>query len=174
MINSIIIWPFYAGLAYLLVIITARGIKWIRGLSHFDRLRLIQSLKSRRIIYSIKEAFMEGLLHRKIFIKNPVLGYMHMSLAFGWFLLIVVGHSEAMLARGSLTVPFYLPVFFRFFEVGKDFPLSGIYSFVMDFLLLLVISGLTLAILKRFRKNIFGMRKTTRLKSGDRIALTSL
>ena len=172
--EMIIILPFTLGLIYLLGILGYRFIKWVRGLSKLDKLRLMQSLKSKRVLRSVKEAFNEGLLHHKIFLKNPVLGYMHMSLAFGWFLLIVVGHAEAMVARQSLAIPFHLAVFFRYFETGKDFDASWIFSFLMDFLLLFVLSGVALAMLKRFKKQLFGMKKTTRLKTGDRIALISL
>ena len=41
----------------------------------------------------------ESLHHRRIFRVNPLLGYMHMSLAFGWFLLIAVGWAETIAYR---------------------------------------------------------------------------
>ncbi len=172
--EKIIILPFTIGFIYLLATLFYRFLKWIRGLSKLDKLRLVQSFKTRRVLNSFKEVFYEGLLHHKIFLKNPVLGYMHMSLAFGWFLLIVIGHFEVMVARRSLLVPMYLPVFFRYFETGKAFSFAGVFSFLMDFLLLFVLSGVALAMLKRFKKKLFGMKKTTRLKTGDRIALMSL
>lgn len=172
--EKIIIVPFFVGFAYLVGILLYRGVKWIRGLSKLDKLRLIQSLKTRRTFDSIKEIFMEGLLHRKVFMKNKVLGYMHMCFAFGWFLLIAIGHLEVMIAEQTMFVPLYLPVFFRFFDTGKEFFLSGFFAFTMDLLLLFVLSGLTLAMIKRFKKQLFGLSKTTRLKTGDRIALTSL
>ncbi|WP_147271953.1 (Fe-S)-binding protein [Marinilabilia salmonicolor] len=172
--ENIISIPFLIGIGYLFVVLTFRCIKWIVGLSKFDKIRLFKSIRSRRLFQSIKETFMEALLHRKIFRKNPVLGYMHMSLAFGWFLLIVVGHLETMIAEHSLFVPFHKAVFFRYYEGFDEFFLSGLFSFLMDFLLLFVLSGLMFAIVKRFRKKLFGLRRTTHLKSGDKIALTSL
>ena len=172
--DLLVILPFMTGLGYLAVVVVIRGVIWIRGLSKIDKLRLVQSLRTRRTLLSVREAFMEGLLHRKVFLKNPVLGYMHMSLAFGWFLLILVGHLESMVADRSAMVPLYRPVFFRYFENGKDFAFSGLFSFAMDLLLLFVLTGLGLAILKRFKRSFFGLRKTTRLKTGDRIALISL
>jgi len=118
---------------------------------------------------------MEGLLHRKVFRKNPFLGYMHMSLAFGWFLLIFIGHLEVIAWAGSLSFPFYYPVFFRYFVTDEGhFFFSGTFSFIMDLLLLFVLSGVSLAYFKRFRSRIFGMRKTTQLKWGDQLALSSL
>jgi len=172
--EKLIILPFSIGFIYLLGILGFRFVNWIRGLSRLDKLRLIQSFKTKRVLNSLKEVFLEGLLHHKIFLKNPVLGYMHMSLAFGWFLLIVVGHFEVMVARHSMIAPMYLPIFFRYFETSHTFTLSGTFSFLMDLLLLFVLSGVALAMLKRFKKQLFGMKKTTRLKTGDRIALLSL
>jgi Fe-S oxidoreductase len=172
--ENIISIPFLVGMIYLFGVLIFRCIKWISGLSKFDKIRLFKSITGRRLFLSIKETFMEALLHRKIFRKNPVLGYMHMSLAFGWFLLIVVGHLETMIAEHSLFVPFHKAVFFRYYEGSGDFFLSGFFAFLMDFLLLFVLSGLLFAIVKRFRKRLFGLRRTTRLKSGDKIALTSL
>ncbi|MDT8308606.1 MAG: (Fe-S)-binding protein [Bacteroidales bacterium] len=172
--EQFIILPFLIGFSYLIVVLIYRFIKWIRGLSKMDKLRLVKSLRIKRILVSLKEVFFESLLHRKIIKKNPVLGYMHMSLAFGWFLLIVIGHLEAVVAKDSLFVPVYIPVFFRYFESSKAFAFSGIFTFVMDLLLLFVLTGLFLAIIKRFKKRIFGLKRTTRLKTGDRIALLSL
>ncbi len=166
--------PFFIGLIYLVLAFLYRSVKWIKGLSKFDKLRLMQSMISRRLFNSIREIFLESLLHRKIFRKNRVLGYMHMSLAFGWFLLIIVGHVETMIADQSLLVSFHKAVFFRFYNTNKDFQLTKFFAFAMDFLLLFVLSGLVLAMLKRFKKKVFGLRRTTKLKSGDRIALTSL
>lgn len=169
-----IILPFSIGLAYLFVMLIIRGIKWISGLSKIDKLRFYQSFKTLRVVQSIIEAFREGLLHVSIFKKNRLLGYMHMSLAFGWFLLIVVGHVETMLAEKSFAVPLYIPIFLKYFHTTGDFFGASLFSVLMDFLLLFVLSGLTLAMLKRLRKSLFGLKRTTRLRPGDQIALTSL
>lgn len=166
--------PFLVGFTYLVGILFYRIVQWITGLSKFDRLRLWKSLTGRRLFEAVKEMFSEALLHRKIFRKNPVLGYMHMSLAFGWFLLIVVGHIETMVADNAFTVSLYKAVFFRYYDTKGDFFMSGAFAFAMDFLLLFVLSGLSLAMIKRFKKRLFGLRRTTRLKWGDRIALTFL
>ena len=166
--------PFVAGMAYLFIVLIVKGTKWIKSLSKIDRLRLINTLKSRRILHSGYEIFMECLIHRKIFRKNMVLGYMHMSLAFGWFLLIVIGHVEVFTAEKSLAVPFYLPIFFRFFNAGHTFAGSKIFAAIMDLILLFVLSGVALAWFKRFYKKLFGMKRTTHLKRGDQIAMASL
>lgn len=172
--HTIISIPFLIGFAYLASILLYRVIRWIIGLSKFDRLRIRKSITGRRLFESIQEVLMEALLHRKIFQKNTVLGYMHMSLAFGWFLLIVVGHIETMVAEHSFVVPLHKAVFLRYYHTQEQFYMSGIFSFTMDLLLLFVLSGLLLAVTKRFKKRLFGLRRTTRMKSGDHIALTSL
>lgn len=174
MIGHIFTLPFMLGITYLGIVLIYKGFKWISGLSKIDKLRLAQSLRTVRTLQSLREAFVEGLLHRNIFARNAVLGYMHTSLAFGWFLLIVVGHAEAMVSQGSASVPLYLPIFFRYFESGEAFPFMHGFAFIMDLLLLIVLSGVVLALLKRFRKPIFGLKRTTRLRTGDRIALASL
>ncbi len=173
--HDIFTWPFLIGTTYLVIVVLFRFVRWITGLSKFDKLRIWKGLFTKYTLLSFKEAFREGLLHRKIFRKNPVLGYMHMSLAFGWFLLIVVGHMETVLHFKSFSFPFFLPIFFRYFVHGHhSFVVSGFFSSLMDLLLLFVLSGVGLAFYKRFNSKVFGMKKATRLKSGDKLALISL
>jgi Fe-S oxidoreductase len=167
--------PFKIGLTYLFVIVAVRFVRLILGLSRIDKIRIWKSVLTNKSLVSVREAFMEGLLHRKIFRINPVLGYMHMSLAFGWFLLIVAGHVETVVHTKSMAFPFHMPIFYRYFVGGNNqVYLSGFFPFMMDLILLFVLSGVALALLKRIRSRYFGMKKTTSLKSGDRIALISL
>ncbi|MCK7533336.1 MAG: hypothetical protein MZV63_21045 [Marinilabiliales bacterium] len=123
----------------------------------------------------IKEIFMESLLHRKIFKKNPVLGYMHMSLAFGWFLLIVFGTIEAdFFGEKHLNPPSHA-IFFRAFNPDHGAAgLARVYTHWMDLLLAFILSGLLLAMIKRFIPGMMGMKKTTKHTWTDRIALLSL
>jgi len=172
--DNLFIYPFLIGIITLLVIVANRFGKWFIGLSKIDKIRVWKKLRTKKTLITIREAFVEGLLHHRIFKKNPILGYMHMSLAFGWFLLIVVGHIETAYYYGSMSFPFYMPIFFRYFIGGHEFYMSRFFAFIMDLLLLMVLSGVGLAYLKRFLKQPFGMKKTTRLKTGDRIALASL
>ncbi|MFY9150573.1 MAG: (Fe-S)-binding protein [Prolixibacteraceae bacterium] len=169
------IWPFNIGLLFIscfLVVIV--GI-WISGLSKIDKSRIIRSIFTRKSILAVREIFLESLIHRKIFRKNPVLGYMHMSLAFGWFLLIVFGHLDAWIHFRTLSVPAYKAIFFRYFETQAASTTSGkILAAVMDILLVFILSGVLLAYFKRLNSRLFGMKKTTKLKLGDRIALSSL
>ena len=169
------IWPFFIGLLFIsCFLIVIVGI-WISELSRIDKSRIIQNIFTRKSLYAIREIFMEALLHRKIFRKNPILGYMHMSLAFGWFLLILIGHLEAWNYYRSIFVPAYQAVFFRYYITESAITLSGkVLAASMDFLLVFILSGVLLAYFKRLNSHVFGIKKTTRLKAGDRIALGAL
>jgi Fe-S oxidoreductase len=118
---------------------------------------------------------MESLIHRKILKTNLRLGYMHMSLAFGWFLLILFGTIEAdIFGVKHLNAP-YKAIFFRFFNPDHGrMGFEAAYGFLMDLILAFILSGLVLAVIKRFYSKVVGMKKTTRLKITDKIALTSL
>ncbi len=167
--------PFTIGLLFISVFLVIIIGIWISGLSRIDKSRIIHNIFTRKSLLAIRETFMESLLHRKIFRKNPVLGYMHMSLAFGWFLLIVVGHIDAVNHYQTFSVPAYKAIFMRYFVTETATTISGkILAASMDLLLLFVLSGVMLAYFKRLNSRIFGMRKTTKLKMGDRIALSAL
>ena len=167
--------PFTIGLLFISVFLVIIIGIWISGLSRIDKSRIIHNIFTRKSLLAIRETFMESLLHRKIFRKNPVLGYMHMSLAFGWFLLIVVGHIDAVNHYQTFSVPSYKAIFMRYFVTETATTISGkILAASMDLLLLFVLSGVMLAYFKRLNSRIFGMRKTTKLKMGDRIALSAL
>jgi Fe-S oxidoreductase len=167
--------PFNIGLYFILVYTVTRSVIWFRDLSRPDKLRLQRGFFGVAFARSLKEIFMESLLHRKIIMKNLRLGYMHMSLAFGWFLLILFGTIEAdVFGSKHLNAP-YKAIFFRFFNPDHGrFGLEKTFGFVMDLLLAFILTGLLLAIIKRFYSKAVGMKKTTRLKITDKIALTSL
>ncbi|TAL64800.1 MAG: (Fe-S)-binding protein [Bacteroidetes bacterium] len=167
--------PFNIGLYFIIIYAVVRSVIWFRDLSRADKLRLQRGFFGSAFVLSLKEIFLESLLHRKILKTNFRLGYMHMSLAFGWFLLILFGTIEAdIFGTKHLNAP-YKAIFFRFFnpEHGR-MGLEANYGFLMDLILSFILSGLLLAILKRFYSRIVGMKKTTKLKITDRIALTSL
>jgi len=167
--------PFNIGLYFIIIYCVAICIIWFMDLSRADKLRLQRGFFGKPFTRSIKEIFTESLIHRKIFRLNPVLGYMHMSLAFGWFLLILLGTIEADIFGEKHLNPPYKAIFFRFFN--PDHGAEGfarVYSFIMDFILAFILSGLMIAIIKRFWSRIVGMKKTTNLKTLDRIALLSL
>lgn len=167
--------PFTIGLLFISVFLVIIIGIWISGLSRIDKSRVIHNIFTRKSLLAVRETFLEALIHRKIFRKNPVLGYMHMSLAFGWFLLIVVGHIDAVNHYQTFSVPAYKAIFIRYFVTEAATTSSGkILAACMDLLLLFVLSGVMLAYFKRLNSRMFGMRKTTKLKMGDRIALSAL
>ncbi len=167
--------PFDIGLYFIIIYCVFRCIKWFTELSRADKLRLQRGFFGQSFGASIKEIFLESLIHRKILKKNPRLGFMHMSLAFGWFLLILFGTIEADFFGHSHLNPPYKAIFFRYFNPDHGAEgFAAAYSFFMDILLAFILSGLVLAILKRFTPGVVGMKKTTKLKIRDKIALTSL
>lgn len=172
---DIFVIPFNIGLYFIVIYAVSRSVIWFRDLSRQDKLRLQRGFFGLAFAQSLKDIFMESLIHRKILKSNFRLGYMHMSLAFGWFLLILFGTIEADVFGQSHLNPPYKAIFFRYFnpEHGRA-GAEAVYSFLMDFILAFILSGLLLAVLKRFYSRTVGMKKTTRLKTLDKIALTSL
>jgi Fe-S oxidoreductase len=167
--------PFNIGLYFIIIYCIVRCIIWFRDLSRADKLRLQRGFFGTPFAQSLKEIFLESLIHRKILKTNPRLGYMHMSLAFGWFLLIFFGTLEAdIFGQSHLNAPFKA-IFFKFFNPthGRT-GIEALYSFLMDLILAFILSGLVLAVIKRFSPGIVSMKTTTKLKRRDKIALASL
>ena len=167
--------PFIIGAMMMFAAIVIKYTVWLLRLPADDKRLILKGLPTRRTLEAVWETVSESLLHRRIFRVNPVLGYMHMSLALGWFLLIVTGWVETMAYLGLRWVPLQGHVFFKYFM-----PLNGIadhkpgFDLVMDLLLLFVLSGVALAWFKRVRSRALGMRRTTRHILPDRVALTAL
>ena len=167
--------PFNIGLYFILIYAVARSVLWFMDLSRSDKLRLQRGFFGRSFGQSLKEIFLESLIHRKILKSNFRLGYMHMSLAFGWFLLILFGTIEAdVFGESHLNAP-YKAIFFKFFNPDHGrYGLEALFSFWMDLLLAFILSGLLLAVIKRFSSRAVGLKKTTRLKPLDKVAMTAL
>ncbi len=164
--------PFSVGLLTLLGMLIYRYIRWFMQLSRIQKEIVKKNILTIRTYQGIREVFFESLLHRKIFRKNRLLGYMHMSLAFGWFLLIVVGHLETSAYFGTAIEIPYVPIFLRFFQMDATHSTAQTgYWFIMDTLLLFVLSGVFLAWYKRWNARKFGMKNTSQHTTGDRIAL---
>lgn len=165
--------PFTLGFTIIFIVLGVRFTRWIWKLSKIDKLRILHGFFTRRTLRAIREAWNESLLHKNIFKVNPFLGFMHMSLAFGWFLLIVVGHIELYVLTGGLSALPWDFVFFRYFE----HQVSGnhtVFAHLMDTLLLFVLCGVCLALYKRINMKFFGIRRNTKLRISDKIALYSL
>ncbi len=164
--------PFMVGATLMFVTLLVKWGLWIFRLPAADRMRIVRGVPTRATLEAVGETICESLFHRRIFRINPLLGYMHMSLAFGWFLLITVGWIETMAYVGFRWVPLQGHVFFRYFATGQLH--KPVFAFLMDLLLLFVLSGVALAWFKRFRSKRLGMRRTTRHVLGDRVALSAL
>lgn len=167
--------PFFLGLLVMGVILIWKYIAWMESIPVSDRRVMFRNLFSVRSFRAFKEAVMEGLLHRRIFKINPVLGYMHASLATGWFLLIVMGTVESKFGQKDVFNMPWDPIFFNYFEPNKHgIEYGKFFTFTMDFLLLVVLVAVAFALIKRFYSRLFGMKKTTKLMVADKFALYSL
>lgn len=173
MYNPFVI-PFAFGVVILFVNLAIAFVSWLYRLDKVQRRQIGKNIISFKTLAAIWEAIRECLFHRNIFKTNPILGYMHFSLAFGWLMLIVIGKVEAVAYEGQYFTNPWLAIFFRFFEDGRDYPYKEVLTFVMDFLLCFVLSGLLLAFIKRMYSKLLGMRKTTKHTPSDRVALISL
>ena len=174
--------PFVVGISFMLIWLTVGLIRLLAKIPASDRRRFWKSLVTPKIaLKNIKDLFCDCLFHTKIWKRKPLLGYMHSSIAFGWFMLIVLGHIEV-----ALFVPKHLawtdgglfyPIFYRFFvwiNPGHVTLRGWFFFFLMDFFLLYVLTGVGMAIFKRFRSIVLGMRHTTKPSLADRVALYSL
>ncbi len=167
--------PFAAGALILFVILLARYAYWIVQIPRTDRRKAWTGFFKPAFFKSVYEVFMESLIHRKIFRINAMLGWMHMSFAFTWFLLIIMGSMEAKFHRHKVFNMPWDPIFLRYFEHDKtEFFFAAGFTFIMDLLLLILLSATMLAVFKRVRSRFFGMERTTRLLWGDQVALYSL
>lgn len=168
--------PFVFGMTFILSYCAVSLVKILLQLTPADRRRFARSLITPSIIArNIRDLFCDCLFHVKLWKRNKVLGYMHSSIAFGWFMIIVIGHIETMLYIPERLHKLYYPIFFRYFMEEQKATLEGsFFFFLMDFFLLVVLSGITIAIIKRFRSRVVGMRRTTKLTLTDHIGLYSL
>ena len=168
--------PFVFGMTFVLVYCLVALVKVLIQLKPADRQKFFLSLITpATIVKNIRDLFCDCLFHVKLWKRNKVLGYMHSSIAFGWFMIILLGHVETVLYIPERLHKLYYPIFFRYFMEVKGETLQGsFFFFLMDFFLLVILSGITIAIIKRFRSRIVGMRRTTKLTLTDRIGLYSL
>ena len=175
--------PFVIGTIALFIITAIKFYRWIKWLDKKQRSDIQRTLFTIRIFPAlwkmIKELFSEVLLHAKVSKHNWLLGYMHRSIALGWFLLIVVGSLGVVftLNWSYLKVsqhPFWLGVFFNYFVRDYHTPAIQAYAHIMDFLLLYVLSGIFLAILKSIHSRAVGMKKKAKLKLPDLLMRYSL
>jgi Fe-S oxidoreductase len=174
--------PFTIGITFMLCWIGVGCVRLLAAIPKADRIKFWKSLLiPKTIVKNLKDLFGDCLFHIKIWMRKPLLGYMHSAIAFGWFMIIILGHIEVALfvparlnvTRGGL----FYPIFYRYFvwmNPGHTTLRGSFFFFLMDFFLLYILSGIALAIFKRFRSIVLGMRHTTKPSFADRVALYSL
>jgi len=168
--------PFMFGMVFVLGYCLFGFFRIMAELSARERRHFFASLFNPKTAWkNIRDIFLNCLFHVKLWKKNKTLGFMHSSIAFGWFMLIVLGHVEVWLFAREGMGRLYYPIFFNYFVAEEEATIGGAFIFfLMDFFLLLVLAGITLAIIKRFRSRWFGMRRTTRPSVLDIVGLYSL
>ena len=168
--------PFLAGMVFVLGYCLYGIIRILLQLPREDRRKFLLSLITpTTALKNIWDIFCNCLLHVKLWQRNKLLGFMHSSIAFGWFMLILLGHIEVMIYCPERIRLFYYPIFFNYFVAENESTIGGaVLFFLMDFFLLLVLAGITLAIVKRVRSRLFGMRRTTKPSLLDSVGLYSL
>ena len=146
--------PFFLGLIALMVMLSVKYTRWIKGFEPADKDLLRKGIFSKKSLNAAGEVFMESLLHRKMFRRNALLGYMHMSFAFGWFLLIVCGNLESRIYSKVHLNPPYYPIFLKFFVADEHIlkhelmSIPGVFRLLMDMFLL------TSLLIKEFMMNM--------------------
>ena len=168
--------PFLVGMIFVLGYCFIGAIRLILQLDAEDKKKFFLSLITPKTIWkNIKDIFLNCLIHVKLWKRNKMLGFMHSSIAFGWFMIILLGHIECFIYMPHRVKLFYYPIFFNYFVAENEYTLRGaVLFFLMDFFLLLILIGIALAIIKRVRSRIFGMRRTTKPTLLDRVGLYSL
>ena len=99
--------PFVLGMAFVLTYCLVGLFRIIGQLPKDDRKKFWRSLVTPKTAWAnIRDLFGDCLFHVKIWKRNPILGYMHSSIAFGWFMIIVIGHVMLFtLKPSSRTAP---------------------------------------------------------------------
>jgi Fe-S oxidoreductase len=157
--------PFVLGMAFVLTYCAVGFLRVIGQLPKDDRKKFWRSLVTPKTAWAnVRDLVGDCLFHVKIWKRNPVLGYMHTAIAFGWFMIIVIGHImlftlkplEGVAVEGfpRLFTNFYYPIFFKYF--AKETP---VFAFLMDFFLLMIISGILIAVVKKIHSKIVGVKR---------------
>ena len=165
--------PFVCGMTFVLLYCIIGMIRIIWQLPKEDRRIFLHSLINPRSAWkNIRDLLNDCLFHVKIWKRKPLIGYMHSSIAFGWFMIIIIGHFEsiALSPFKGMEMPFmqkmmsnlYLPIFFRYFSVEELSLKAQIFGFLMDFFLLMIISGIVIAVVKRQKPKQVGMKRVTK------------
>jgi len=164
--------PFLSGMAFVLAVCLIKAAIAISELNKEERNKFWISLfKPNIILKNIYEIIRDCLIHVRLWKRNKMLGFLHSSIAFGWFMIIVLGHIEVLIYFPKRISTFYYPIFYDYFIEGGQ---ETIISIIMDLFLLIILIGIVLAIVKRFRSRIFGMKRVARPTFLNLIGLYSL
>lgn len=165
--------PFVFGMAFVLTYCVVGLLRVIGQLPKEDRKQFWRSLVTPKTAWTnIRDLFGDCLFHVKIWKRNPVLGYMHTAIAFGWFMIIVIGHIMLFMLKPLEGVElqgvermfpnFYYPIFFKYF--AEETP---VFAFLMDFFLLMIISGILIAVVKKVHSKIVGVKRVMKFGFAD-------
>ena len=165
--------PFVLGMAFVLTYCVVGLLRIIGQLPKDDRKKFWRSLVTPKTAWAnIRDLFGDCLFHVKIWKRNPVLGYMHSAIAFGWFMIIVIGHVmlftlkplEGVDVQGFARTftNFYYPIFYKHFATE-----TPTFAFLMDFFLLMIISGILIAVVKKIYSKIVGVKRVTKFGFAD-------
>ena len=165
--------PFVLGMAFVLTYCVVGLIRVIVQLPKDDRIQFWRSLVTPKTAWAnIRDLFGDCLFHVKIWKRNPILGYMHSAIAFGWFMIIVIGHVmlftlkplEGVEVEGFARTftNFYYPIFYKHFATE-----TPVFAFLMDFFLLMIISGILIAVVKKIYSKIVGVKRVTKFGFAD-------
>lgn len=177
--------PFVASMTFVLAYCIIGMIRIVFQLPKEDRRKFLRSLITPKTFWkNIKDLFGDSLFHVKIWKRKPLLGYMHSAIAFGWFMIIVVGHFEtvALSPLKGMALPLwerlmsnlYMPIFFRYFAVEAPTLNAHIFAFLMDFFLLVIISGIVIAVVKKKRPRKVGLKRVTKFGLKEDLVRISL
>lgn len=167
--------PFATGFVFVIAWLIFKVFCIWKSMPISDKRNIRHNILSVNTIYAIGEIVTEVLLHRRIWRKNRLLGFMHFSFAFGWFMLIVTGKFESLIYTGKGVNHVWYPLFFKFFEPGEhQFAFSNLFTQAMDLWLALILAGQLVAFLKRKFPQKAGVTIRTKHTMRNRIALTAL
>jgi hypothetical protein len=65
--------PFMVGMVFLTVLLILLYIKWLSNLEAGDLMKIGANAFTVKTLYAVREVFMEGLIHRKVFKSNFLL-----------------------------------------------------------------------------------------------------
>ncbi len=166
--------PFTLGFVFIVVWLIVTVIKLFVNLPFSDKKLFARNLLTYHTVVAIFEILSEVLVHRRIWKEKPILGYMHMSFALGWFGLIVFGWIETALTSDEF-LPLWCHIFYRFFYHGEhQFVTAEVMANIMDFWLLFILSGQLIAVFKRFFTKRVGLKIRPRHNRRNRNAMTAL